>query len=297
MSQRLEQHEQRFKCDLLGASGGDPAAELVHCVGECFSSCHRVGNRNGMAVPQFLEDLDERSSGVAVVELVPGCNAQDSRSIGKNHLLVAALLRLAQENSTARYERLPERRRSRGRGEDPGAHSVELAPHDFEEQPLLAPEMMIDSPARHRGRGRNVLEREVIVSGVRAHLTGAAQDIRPGLFGFSPTFATDWYVSLRHDTGAKGFELALLAHDHPTVPDGFGLNARGVILNFEVDDAAAEYCRLVEEAGIRPILPLRDEEFRQRHSIINDPAGNLVDVIENIEPSAEFVEYYHDGKG
>lgn len=116
-------------------------------------------------------------------------------------------------------------------------------------------------------------------------------------FGFSLTFSTDWYVSLRNESGSQGFELALLASGHPTVPKGFGFNARGVILNVEVEDAAAEYRRLVEEAGIRPILALRDEEFGQRHFIVSDPAGNLVDVIQNIEASAEFADSYRDGTG
>lgn len=113
-------------------------------------------------------------------------------------------------------------------------------------------------------------------------------------FGFSLSFATDWYVSLKNRAGPQEFELALLAHSHPTVPDGFGVNARGVILNFEVEDAGAEYRRLVEEAGLSPVLPLRDEKFGQRHFILTDPAGNLVDVIQNIEASAEFSEFYQD---
>lgn len=112
-------------------------------------------------------------------------------------------------------------------------------------------------------------------------------------FGFSLSFSTDWYVSMKNSAGPQEFELAVLAHNHPTVPDGFGFNARGVILNFEVEDAAAEYRRLVEEAGLAPVLPLRDEEFGQRHFILRDPAGNLVDVIQNIEASAEFAEFYH----
>lgn len=113
-------------------------------------------------------------------------------------------------------------------------------------------------------------------------------------FGFTLSFATDWYVSLKNSGGPQEFELAVLAHNHPTVPDGFGFNARGLILNFEVADAAAEYHRLVEEAGLSPALPLRDEEFGQRHFILTDPAGNLVDIIQNIEASAEFAEFFHE---
>ncbi|SDF46396.1 hypothetical protein SAMN05216553_101756 [Lentzea fradiae] len=36
------------------------------------------------------------------------------------------------------------------------------------------------------------------------------------------------------------------------------------------------------------VLPLRSEEFGQRHLIVTDPAGVLVDVIIEIEPSAAY---------
>jgi hypothetical protein len=45
-------------------------------------------------------------------------------------------------------------------------------------------------------------------------------------------------------------------------------------------------------AALDPVLPLRDEAFGQRHFIVRDPAGNLVDVIENIPPSEEFASAY-----
>ncbi|WP_245743527.1 hypothetical protein [Lentzea fradiae] len=49
-----------------------------------------------------------------------------------------------------------------------------------------------------------------------------------------------------------------------------------------------EHRRLVEEAGLPVVLPLRSEEFGQRHLIVTDPAGVLVDVIIEIEPSAAY---------
>ena len=39
-------------------------------------------------------------------------------------------------------------------------------------------------------------------------------------------------------------------------------------------------------------LPLTDEAFGQRHSILADPSGVLVDVVKPIPPSAEFAAQY-----
>ena len=103
-------------------------------------------------------------------------------------------------------------------------------------------------------------------------------------FGFTQTFAADWYVSLVRD----GAELAFLASDHDSIPAGFGAPVRGVLLNVEVDDARAAYERLVTGGEADCVLALRDEPFGQRHFILAAPGGVLVDVIEPIEPSEEF---------
>lgn len=113
-----------------------------------------------------------------------------------------------------------------------------------------------------------------------------------GHFGFETTFESDWYVSMAQTEGPVRFELGLLRFDHPTVPTGFRHVAAGVIVNVEVADATEEYRRLVTDGGLPAVLPLRDEEFGQRHFIIRDPAGTLIDVIENIEPSEELKAQY-----
>lgn len=118
-------------------------------------------------------------------------------------------------------------------------------------------------------------------------VAGAARFYREHL-GFETTFEADWYVSLRFDGG----ELAVLDRAHETIPDGFRMPVAGLLLNIEVDDAAAAHSRLVGEAGLTERLTLRDEDFGQRHFIIEAPGGVLVDVIEPIEPSAEFAAAY-----
>lgn len=120
-----------------------------------------------------------------------------------------------------------------------------------------------------------------------------SRDFYTRLMGFETTFAADWYVSLRLP-GDPGHELALLDHTHPTIPAGYRVPAQGVLLNFEVPDVDAEWDRLVVRGGLAPLLPIRDEDFGQRHFIVADPNGVLIDVITPIPPTAEFAEQYTD---
>jgi catechol 2,3-dioxygenase-like lactoylglutathione lyase family enzyme len=110
-------------------------------------------------------------------------------------------------------------------------------------------------------------------------------------FGFEATFESDWYVSLQRP-GPIPCELALLDYRHPTLPAGFRAPVRGLLLNFEVEDVDAEWDRLVVRTGLRPELSLRSEDFGQRHFIVADPNGVLIDVITPIAPSADFAAQY-----
>lgn len=105
-------------------------------------------------------------------------------------------------------------------------------------------------------------------------------------FDFDVTFESDWYVSLRHPDA--GTELAVLDPSHESVPAGYGTAARGVLVNLELDDVDTVAARL-DAAGVPVVQALRDEPFGQRHVIVRDPGGVLVDVITEIEPSPEFL--------
>ncbi|NKE10816.1 MULTISPECIES: VOC family protein [Kocuria] len=105
--------------------------------------------------------------------------------------------------------------------------------------------------------------------------------------GFEVTFECDWYVSLRLDA----FELAILAHDHETIPEGYGALPRGVIVNLEVDDVDDLHLRL-SHARVEIVQPLRDEAFGQRHFIVAAPDGVLLDVIQPVPPTEEYVSAY-----
>ena len=110
------------------------------------------------------------------------------------------------------------------------------------------------------------------------HAVAETRDFYQRHFGFSVVFEEDWYVSMKRGD----LELALVAADHPTVPEGYRRPVAGLILNIEVDDVDEEYQRLVEQGGLKPALSLRSEDFGQRHFILADPSGVLVDVITEI---------------
>ncbi|CAM5606060.1 antibiotic resistance protein [Streptomyces pilosus] len=120
----------------------------------------------------------------------------------------------------------------------------------------------------------------------------AARDFYTRHLGFEVTFEADWYVSLRRPD-APQYELALLDHAHPTVPEGHRTALRGgLLLNFEVDDVDAEHRRLVAGAGLPEVLSLRTEEFGQRHFIVAAPDGVLIDVITVVPPTGEYASQY-----
>ena len=110
------------------------------------------------------------------------------------------------------------------------------------------------------------------------------------ILGFETEFEADWYVSLR--LGA--FELAILAYDHPTVPEPYRALPQGVIVNIEVEDAEAMY-RQLSQLDVTVLLPLKDEDFGQRHFILEGPDAVMIDIIQPIPPSEEFVQAYSDG--
>jgi len=109
-------------------------------------------------------------------------------------------------------------------------------------------------------------------------------------FGFRAVFTSDWYIHLQSEAD-PAVNIAVLDGYHETVPEsGRGLS-KGVILNFEVPDAKADYLRLTSQ-GLPVLKDLCDEDFGQRHFITADPNGVLIDVITPIPPSGSYVEQY-----
>lgn len=109
-------------------------------------------------------------------------------------------------------------------------------------------------------------------------------------FGFKSLFDSDWYIHLQ-STDNPAFNFALLSKQHETIPAAHRGKTGGLLLSFEVEDVDAAYERL-KTAGADIVLDIRDEDFGQRHFILTDPNGILIDVIKPIPPSAEFAAQY-----
>ncbi|MDZ4764006.1 MAG: glyoxalase/bleomycin resistance/extradiol dioxygenase family protein [Chloroflexota bacterium] len=122
----------------------------------------------------------------------------------------------------------------------------------------------------------------------------AARDFYVQHFGFAVTFDADWYVSLKQPDEQRPYELAILDYTHPTLPAAYRKFVQGLILNFEVESADAEYARLIDGVGLPLVKELVSEDFGQRHFITVDPSGVLIDVIQIIPPTgasaADYIE-------
>ena len=113
-------------------------------------------------------------------------------------------------------------------------------------------------------------------------------------FGFDVLFEASWFVYLSGtaDGETRGATLAFMHPDHPSNPPGpEAFDGRGMILTVEVADASSVFDRLVK--GGAPIVhPLTDEDWGQRRFMTRDPAGILVDVVQQIEPKQGYWERY-----
>ena len=109
------------------------------------------------------------------------------------------------------------------------------------------------------------------------------------ILGFTETFSGDRFISLSHPDGGA---LALMDNQHETIPETCRATVEGMVLNVEVEDATQAYEDISGKAKQMIAMSLRDEEYGQRHFMVKDPNGVIVDIIENILPNEEFKGNY-----
>lgn len=108
-------------------------------------------------------------------------------------------------------------------------------------------------------------------------------------FGFTVVFAADWYVHLAAETG---IQLGFLQPNHPTQP-GFlhaAYGGNGLIYTFEVDNVDQEYEKLKKSDIL--LLHVRTEEWGQRHFMIKDPGGMIIDIVQHAQPTDAYKDKY-----
>ena len=104
------------------------------------------------------------------------------------------------------------------------------------------------------------------------------------LLGLEVVVDHGWYAEL----GAGGRTLlAVVASGHETVPPDAVAPARGLLVTFEVDDAGAA-ADIAAGMGAPIRWPLT-VELGQRHVMVADPDGTIVDVVERVSMTAEDV--------
>ena len=106
-------------------------------------------------------------------------------------------------------------------------------------------------------------------------------------FAAVAVFDCGWYVVLR--LGIDGApELCLkAAEDREPVANG-----NGFALNLKVADADDWHRRLVEDGGLKTLMPLDDHPGGDRGFAVADPQGVTLYVHAPIPPSAEFQAFF-----
>ncbi len=122
---------------------------------------------------------------------------------------------------------------------------------------------------------------------IRTRDVKACVDFYTTLFAFRPVFQADWYAQLVSPDNPS-VQIAFVAQNHDSVPAAHQLAPQGVLVTLEVDDVDAVHARALE-LGHAITYGLRSEVWGQRHFMLLDPNGLLVDVVQPIPPAPEFL--------
>ncbi len=108
--------------------------------------------------------------------------------------------------------------------------------------------------------------------------------------GFNVIFEIDWYIQLQSPS-LESIQIAFVEKNHSSVPKGYQKTPQGVVVTVEVENVDAVYQR-AQDLGLPVIVNLCNEQWGQRHFMLEDPNGLLVDVYTMIEPTDEFAQQY-----
>jgi catechol 2,3-dioxygenase-like lactoylglutathione lyase family enzyme len=121
----------------------------------------------------------------------------------------------------------------------------------------------------------------------------ACRDFYQRWFGFEVGFEANWFIWLYSATdqtseNQRSYSLAFMHSSHPSNPPGPEcFSGQGMFLTLQVEDASAEYERL-RQAGLKIEYGLHDEPWGQRRFMVRDPAGTMIDVVQQTEPEPDY---------
>ena len=108
------------------------------------------------------------------------------------------------------------------------------------------------------------------------------------LFGLIVTADAGWYVEVASPDDPIRVVLALCAAGHPSVAAVDHGPPGAMLVSVVVTDVDAVAARVPAAGGVI-VATCRDEDFGQRHFLLRDADGFLLDVIERIRPSTSFL--------
>jgi len=105
-------------------------------------------------------------------------------------------------------------------------------------------------------------------------------------FSFSVVFENEWYL---HLISESGIQIGFMLPNQPSQPVAFhkAYDGSGVIFSIEVEDADDAYLE-AKNHNLNIILDICSEDWGQRHFSMQDPNGIYLDIVQPIEPSAEY---------
>jgi catechol 2,3-dioxygenase-like lactoylglutathione lyase family enzyme len=120
----------------------------------------------------------------------------------------------------------------------------------------------------------------------------AIKDFYIKWFSFKVYFEASYFILFKA-SDEKPFFIGFMDEEHPSSPPTIpAINSKsGVFLTLEVEDAKAEYDKLLN-AGLNIYYHLNDEIWGQRRFGVMDPNGMYIDIVQQIEPQHGFWEQY-----
>jgi len=118
----------------------------------------------------------------------------------------------------------------------------------------------------------------------------ASRDYYISLLGLVPVFELDWYMQLQSPND-ENLQIAFVDRQHPSVPSHYQKTAQGVLVTIELEQVDPIYSK-AKSLGLTIELDLKDEEWGQRHFMSVDPNGLLVDIVQMIQPTQNFLEQH-----
>lgn len=135
----------------------------------------------------------------------------------------------------------------------------------------------------------NIMSLRAIYPVIPSVNPSTSKDFYSYLLGLEVTYEANFYISMASKD--RSCQLAFVQANHESIPASYRTAPQGCIITVEVNNAQEVHQRAVKR-GDELALELRDEVWGQRHFMVRDPNGLLVDIVELIQPNAEHAQNY-----